>query len=760
MQRFLESLSHSHDWRLIVLAATVCVVGLSAAFWLMNRAWTWGGDRGRRPGVLAAVTATCAVWTTHCLILQSYVVAIDTHVAYAPWLTLASFLLCIAAVCGGIAVSFREDSRRMKAFGGAVALLGIGLMHYVGLAGLRASATLQWNPWLMALSIVAAVALTAGAGFAYRRGPRRSLAVLALFDAAAIVLLHLMGLSAVTITPHQVGAVASGLSPATLNTLTLFAGIGIAWAVGLTAWMNHVSRQGALKQMREAVDAMPDGLAFYDAEDRLVLWNARYAEVNRELETHLSVGMPFQEVLRIGLKEGRYEDALGREEAWLAERLAERRKLSATLEQRIVGDRVLRIQDRRTAEGGLVTVCTDITDLKRDAAALAEARDAAETANVAKSQFLANMSHEIRTPLNGVIGLTQALAKTELNAEQREMLDLIQASGRSLQTLLSDILDLARVESGKLELTEDAFHLAGAVREAAQLYAENARQKRLDFHVDIDVDDALWIRGDAVRLKQVLTNLISNAVKFTSQGFVSVTLQQGPERDGAPTLRFAVEDTGIGFDAATRARLFTRFEQADGGITRKFGGSGLGLSICRQLAEMMGGDLDCESAPGGGSSFILTLPMKRCAPPVARTEADEPVIAAPARVLVADDHPTNRRVIELILAQAPVQIVVAENGAQAVEACRRQDFDLILMDMQMPVMDGLTATREIRLHETVMGAPRTPIVMLTANAMPEHIAAGRSAGADRHLAKPFNAAELLAMVADPAALARDQAQAA
>ena len=312
----------------------------------------------------------------------------------------------------------------------------------------------------------------------------------------------------------------------------------------------------------------------------------------------------------------------------------------------------------------------------------------------------------------------------------------------------------------KLELTEDAFHLAGAVREAAQLYAENARQKRLDFHVDIDVDDALWIRGDAVRLKQVLTNLISNAVKFTSQGFVSVTLQQGPERDGAPTLRFAVEDTGIGFDAATRARLFTRFEQADGGITRKFGGSGLGLSICRQLAEMMGGDLDCESAPGGGSSFILTLPMKRCAPPVARDQADEPVIAAPARVLVADDHPTNRRVIELILAQAPVEIVIAENGAEAVEACRRQDFDLILMDMQMPVMDGLTATREIRLHETAMGAPRTPIVMLTANAMPEHIAAGRNAGADRHLAKPFNAAELLAMVADPAALGRNQAQAA
>lgn len=180
MQRFLESLSQSHDWRLIVLAATVCVVGLSAAFWLMNRAWTWGGDRGRRPGLLAAVTATGAVWTTHCLIMQSYVVAIDAHVAYAPLPTLASFLLCAASVGLAIAVTFREDSRRMKAIGGGLGLLGVGVMHYVGLAGLRASATLQWNPWLIALSFVAAVALSTGAGFAYRRGPRRSLAVLAL----------------------------------------------------------------------------------------------------------------------------------------------------------------------------------------------------------------------------------------------------------------------------------------------------------------------------------------------------------------------------------------------------------------------------------------------------------------------------------------------------------------------------------------------------------------------------------------------------
>jgi len=760
VDRFVESLSQGHDWRLIALAATVCVVGLCAAFWLMNRAWTWGGARGRRPGLLAALTAAGTVWAGHCLVMQSYVASADVRVAYDPFLTFLSFCIGMATLPLSVGVSFREDSRRMKAAGGVVALLGVAAMHYVGLAGLRAAASVEWNWPLVAVSILAGGALAGAGGYFYRRGPAHSMALLALNDAGAIILLHLLGLTAVTLVPDATRPNPAGLSPSVVNGLTLAGAIAIAWAVGLTAWMNHLSRSGALKQLREAVDAMPDGMAFYDADDRIVLWNARYAEVNPELQPHLKVGLSFRDILQIGITEGRYDEAVGREKEWLEERLTARRQLSATLEQRILGDRWLRVQDRRTAEGGVVTVCTDITDLKRDAEALVEARDAAEAANVAKSHFLANMSHEIRTPLNGVIGLTQALAKTRLDDEQREMLDLIQASGRSLQTLLSDILDLARVESGKLELTEDAYDVAAAVREAAQLYAENARQKHLDYHVDVDLDDDLWALGDAVRLKQVLTNLISNAVKFTTAGFVSVTVQQGVDPKGAPTLTFTVEDTGIGFDAATRERLFQRFEQADGGITRRFGGSGLGLSICRQLAEMMGGGLDCESAPGGGSSFILTLPLKRTEAPGAAAQAAEPEVVRSARVLVADDHPTNRRVIELILGQTPVEIVVAENGAQAVEAFRSRDFDLVLMDMQMPVMDGLTATREIRLHEAAMGAARTPVVMLTANAMPEHIAAGRTAGADRHLAKPFNAAELLAMVADPAALIDTEAQAA
>ena len=549
-------------------------------------------------------------------------------------------------------------------------------------------------------------------------------------------------------------AVSLGLIGVASETTDLLFPIGgVLVVVAVSAFLAGVawwSRTNALGQLREAIDVMPDGLGIYDADDRLVIWNARYAEMNPDIALSLSVGLTFQQILAVGLEKNLYSDAVGREKEWVAERLAARCRLSNTMELPIAGDRWLRVQDRRTAAGGIVTVCNDITDLKRDAHALAEARDSAEAANRAKSEFLANMSHEIRTPLNGVIGLAQALVRTDLTPAQREMLDLIQSSGQTLQTLLSDILDLARVESGRMEIASEAFDLRRAVLDAAQLYAAAASEKGLQFFVDIDPDAAIWVRGDVVRLKQVLTNLVSNAVKFTAQGFVSLTVSRSIQTDGAPILRFTVEDTGVGFDAAARARLFTRFEQADGTITRRFGGSGLGLAICRQLAEMMDGDLDCESEPDGGSAFILTMPLTEVEAPAAVPEIAqlEPAgaDARRIRVLLADDHPTNRRVVELILALAPVDLTSVDDGAQALAACRASAYDLVLMDMQMPVMDGLTATREIRLHEIAMGFDRTPIVMLTANALPDHVAAGQAAGADRHLAKPFNAAELLELV--------------
>lgn len=762
MDRIIHCIAHDHDWRITVFAALICMAGLGVSTHVMQKMGRRDPDRRRRAVLLAVMIGALSIWATHFVAMQGFVAGVP--VRYNPFLTVASLGTALAMIGLTIGSTLMGKGRMWRVLAAVIAVAGVGAMHYLGMAAIKAPAHISWEPGLVALSIIAALAIGGATAFFYRRGGLLRLLATTTGLSATVIVLHFIGMAAITVTPDPTVAADQGLSSEAMRLLLAAILLMICTAAAVLGMMAYISRATALRRIREAVDAMPDGLGFYDSKDRLVLWNARYAEVNPELEPHLVVGLTFREALRIGIDEGRYQEAAGREEEWLNERMQARRQLSSNSEQQVAGGRWLRIQDRRTSEGGTVTVCNDITDLKRDAEALSEARDAAEAANVAKSQFLANMSHEIRTPLNGVIGLSQALAKTDLTAEQREMLDLMQASGKTLQTLLSDILDLARVESGKLELTEDAFELAAVVREAAQLYAENAREKHLDFHVDIDLEDDVWILGDAVRLKQVLTNLISNAVKFTSKGFVGLIVQRGADREGSPVLRFTVEDSGIGFDAATRARLFSRFEQADGGITRKFGGSGLGLSICRQLAEMMGGDLGCESEPGGGAAFILTLPLRQTQAPSRKEPAPaQPAVVEQARtirVLVADDHPTNRRVIELILAQTPTQIVIAENGAQALESFRADTFDLVLMDMQMPIMDGLTATQEIRLHEATMGLDRTPIVMLTANAMPEHVAAGRAAGADHHLAKPFNAAELLGIVAAPTSLMKDRARAA
>jgi signal transduction histidine kinase/NO-binding membrane sensor protein with MHYT domain/CheY-like chemotaxis protein len=747
LDHILHSITIEHDAGWLLAAGLICFLGMAIGLHLLAAARKQTGSRRRGRVVLGAFISGLAVFTTHFVALHGYLPG--QEIRYSVWPTVGSLLLALGSFNLAAWVVMKRPNRLYRTLSGGLALAGVAGMHFLGIAGMRVAGEIIWRPEVVALAVGGGLVLAVvSAGLVHGPGLARRLAT-ALGGALAVGFLHFTAMGAMVIAPGTAGdsglTVSSGAMAGVIAAMVL----AIACVGAMIAWTTWASHAGALKRIREALDAMPDGMAFYDSEDRLVLWNHRYSEVNPELSSTLKVGMTFREIIQIGLDEDLYADARGRRAEWIQERLDARGALTNTMEQRIAGDRWLRVSDRRTAAGGIVTVCTDITDLKNDARALAEARDAAQAANSAKSQFLANMSHEIRTPLNGVIGLAQALARTPLSSQQEEMLGLIQSSGQTLQVLLSDILDLARVESGRLELARDTFHLGRAVREAAQLYETSAREKGLQFFVEVAPEADGWIVGDVVRIKQILTNLVSNAVKFTGTGFVSLTAAPGPDRNGGPTLRFSIEDTGIGFDSETRERLFSRFEQADGAITRRFGGSGLGLAISRQLAEMMGGDLDCESEPGGGSAFMLTIPFE-----AAKTPAIAPdIIAEPSdrdstviRVLLADDHPVNRKVVEMILAQANVDMTSVENGAEAVEACRDGDFDIVLMDMQMPVMDGLTATREIRLHEAAMGLARTPIVMLTANALAEHIASAEAAGADRHLAKPFDAAELLQLV--------------
>tara|TARA_R110002167_G_scaffold101444_2_gene264166 strand:+ start:629 stop:2923 length:2295 start_codon:yes stop_codon:yes gene_type:complete len=759
----IEQIISSHDWRWIAPGAVVCALGIGTNFHLIATALKRTGQRRLMTGILGAVIGSLAIFATHFASLQGEHWA--SSIRYNIPLTLLSFFGGAAVIIAAAMVILSGQTWPRRITAACLTYTGLVVMHFTGMAAIDMPGSLKFDIVPVLITIACGLGLSI-ATECLLRGPglKRTLATTASCVAIALGL-HFFSANAVTYVPGSVSTVAAtGVSANAMSGIVLAIVLFIlvvAVSVATTLWM---TRSSALARIREAIEAMPDGLAFFDASDRLVLWNSRYAEINPELTPSLQVGQTFREILQIGLDAGLYADATGCEDAWVNERLASRQQCATTVEQELADSRWLRVSDRRTSAGGIVTVTTDITDLKRAAESLAEARDAAEAANGAKSQFLANMSHEIRTPLNGVIGIAQALASTELTAQQREMLDLIHSSGRTLQALLSDILDLARVESGRLSLANDVFDLGAAVREAAQLYASTARDKGLQFYVDVSTEAELWVSGDVVRLKQILTNLVSNAVKFTASGFVTLTVARGPDNGAGETLRFSVEDTGIGFDNETRDRLFKRFEQADGAITRRFGGTGLGLAISHQLASLMDGNLDCESEPDGGSAFILTVPLRLAARPEAPVQT-APVIEqaanAPAiRVLVADDHATNRKVVELVLAAAPVVLTIVEDGAQALEAYRRSEFDLVLMDMQMPVMDGLAATREIRLHEATMGLPRTPIVMLTANALAEHVAAAEDAGADLHLSKPFNAAELLSVVYDlPLAVATSQAKA-
>jgi signal transduction histidine kinase/AmiR/NasT family two-component response regulator len=408
------------------------------------------------------------------------------------------------------------------------------------------------------------------------------------------------------------------------------------------------------------------------------------------------------------------------------------------LEQKVVrGQRWIGLLSGALILGALFTLVWQ----RRTAGRLAAARQHAEAASLSKSEFLANMSHEIRTPLNGVVAVADMLADAGLPERERKMAEIIRTSGQSLDRLLSDVLDLARVEAGQLVIEAAPFHAGDLMRSIAALCRLRADEKGLS--LDCEVDPALecWFLGDAVRVRQILLNLTSNAVKFTERG--SVLLRgQAP---AAGRLRFAVVDTGVGFDATAKERLFARFQQADGSITRRYGGSGLGLAISRQLAGLMGGEVDCESRAGEGSCFWFDAPFAAAEPSAEAAARRETTVAQgrPVRILVADDHATNQTVARLMLDQFGIESVVVDDGAKAVEAVRRGGFDAVLMDMQMPVMDGLEATRRIRSEELATSRARIPILMVSANALAEHKEAGRHAGADGHVSKPFTVSGLI-----------------
>ncbi len=368
--------------------------------------------------------------------------------------------------------------------------------------------------------------------------------------------------------------------------------------------------------------------------------------------------------------------------------------------------------------------------------------EAAEAANVAKGQFLAIMSHEIRTPLNGVLGMAQAMAGDELTSCQRERLGIVQRSGEALLAILNDILDFSKIEAGRIELERVAFDLGEVATGALAAFTGIANQKGLSFSLDLAEATGVYL-GDPVRIRQILYNLISNAVKFTETGSVRARLTW---REGQ--LVMCVRDTGPGIAPEIAQRLFQKFVQADASTTRRFGGTGLGLAICRSLADLMGGRISVESTVGQGAEFTVVLPLERVADQPARAPVEAAGAATalapdrPLRVLVAEDNEINQLVLVTVLHQVDIRPSVVSDGVAAVEAWERERWDVILMDVQMPGMDGPTATRRIRQLEAATGRPRTPIIAVSANAMAHQVQQYLDADMDGHVAKPIEIGRL------------------
>ena len=394
---------------------------------------------------------------------------------------------------------------------------------------------------------------------------------------------------------------------------------------------------------------------------------------------------------------------------------------------------------------GVIGAVRDISETVQNAATLAESALAAKQASEAKSQFLANMSHEIRTPLNGVLGVASALARTELSDRQRKMVEIITGSGRTLSALLNDILDFSKMEAGQLSLEPQAVSPSELVTQVVGLFEISARAKGLGFEVDCDISPGISIVADQVRIKQVLSNLIGNAVKFTTSGAVTVKARFEPKSDTCGELMFEISDTGPGFSDDVKERLFGRFVQADASTSRTFGGSGLGLSICKTLANMMNGEVGCNSTLGEGSVFWFKTRfelLERVSPLLSSINTLS-VLPPGCVVLAADDNEVNRDVLRLLLADCVGCLDFAVNGVDAVQAYRTKHYDLVLMDTQMPIMDGIAATRLIREDELARERIRTPIITLSANAMANQIAEARTAGADAYVSKPIDPEELL-----------------
>ena len=491
--------------------------------------------------------------------------------------------------------------------------------------------------------------------------------------------------------------------------------------------------------LRQTVEHIPLGVSVMDAKFNVIAFNERFLDVLGLPHDEFSIGDPMEKFLRYNAARGEYGPGEVAEQVRTRLALA-RRAEPHCFERKRADGRVVEVRGTPVPGGGFVTVYTDVTAQREESRRLIEAREHAEGAARTKSEFLATMSHEVRTPMNGVLGIAELLLDTELSTEQRDYVETILRSGQALLEILNDILDLSKIEAGKLDLESIAFDPAQALSDVIALSGPRASAKGLVLAAEVAPAVPRDVIGDPGRLRQVLSNLIGNSLKFTDSGAVRVAARLVSENGEEVVLGFTITDTGIGMTPEQQGKLFRPFTQADTSTTRRFGGTGLGLAICLRLVDTMGGGFEVKSEPGQGSSFSFTVRCKRAAAGASRAASaqEQTMRRFSGRVLVVEDNVVNRKVARATLKRFGLEVLEAENGSLALDLLAHETVDLIFMDMHMPVMDGIEATRRIRAAESA-GAlrGRRAIVAMTANVLKDAVETCMEAGMDGFLPKPF-----------------------
>ncbi len=495
--------------------------------------------------------------------------------------------------------------------------------------------------------------------------------------------------------------------------------------------------------LSDAIESMRDGIALYDAEDRLVLTNRALTQHAGAVSHLFTPGTTYATIVRGYWPETEFASDPTLFEALLAAQIDRHRLADGTPDETHANDgRWFHTRHFRTSEGGTLTVSSDVSVSKQAEIQIEAARAAADSANRAKSAFLASMSHEIRTPISAVLGFADLLLDSGLGEEQRAQATMLRDAGRSLLAIVNDILDLSKIEAGKLEIEQIAMSPETVMDGVASILKAQVAAKGLELRIVSASSLPRWIIGDPTRIRQILLNLAGNALKFTQSGHIAIRTRRESD-SGRDFLRFEVEDSGIGIPADRQHLLFQDFSQVDSSTSRRFGGTGLGLSICRRLAEAMGGTIGVASEPGLGSTFWFTIRCQETEPPeeMVKTSERAAANALARRILVAEDMPMNQIIIEAYLKRAGHQVKLVGDGSAAVDAIQHGSYDLVLMDMEMPKMDGLTATRAIRAlgHEV-------PIIALTANAMQGDLERCKAAGMNDFMSKPIDRDALVAKI--------------